>query len=255
MAIEILGMLAAGAGTSWAWWRLQRRREQRLGRAELERMLDTDANVAFGVAAHEVTSRGHTAMWPLHLVYGLLQVEAFTEALDKLGAKPEAVETAVLAELDKSAPRDDEGMVELAHLLSHAYAVARHLDKQIGIVDLWARLAQLPVAKLVGVEPHELLFLLVHGMESPAADLPGRTDVHVILRNDNHTTQQFVTEVLRDIFGLSEADAHTRMMETHTQGKTIVGRFKLAVARDKVTTARSRARAQMFPLWVALEDC
>lgn len=247
-------MMLAGAGASYGWWQLQRRRESRTGLKQLESSFDGDAAIAWGVAVHEVTSRGHHGMWPLHLLYGMLQVEAFTDAIERVGGHPDAIENRVLGALD-AAKDDAKGIEQVGHLLSYTYAVAHHHDRKITLVDLWAKLAPLEVAKLLEVEAHELLFLLVHGMAPPAPDLPGRTDVHVILRNDDFTTQEFVTEILRDVFQLSDADAHTRMMETHTQGKTIVGRFKLAAARDKVIASRSRARAQMFPFWIGLEDC
>jgi ATP-dependent Clp protease adaptor protein ClpS len=194
-------------------------------------------------------------MWPLHLVYGMLQVETFTDAIKRVEGDPDAIENRVMGALDAAPKEDPKGLEQVGHLLGYTYAVAHHHERKITLVDLWAKLAPLEVAKLLEIEPHELLFLLVHGMALPEADLPGRTDVHVILRNDDFTTQEFVTEILRDVFQLSDGDAHTRMMETHTQGKTIVGRFKLAAARDKVIASRSRARAQMFPLWIALEDC
>jgi ATP-dependent Clp protease adaptor protein ClpS len=140
-------------------------------------------------------------------------------------------------------------------LLSFTYAVAKHHERKVTVVDLWARLAVLRDAKLLEVPADELLFLLVHGMPAPPPDLEGRTECHVILRNDDFTTQELVMQILRDVFELSEADAYTRMMQTHTEGKTIVGRYKLAVARDKIIAARSRARAQTMPLWIAPEDC
>ncbi len=248
-------MMLAGAGASYGWWRLQRRRESRVGLRQLESSFDGDVSIAWGVAVNEVKTRGHTGMWPLHLLFGMLQVEAFTDAIKRVGGSPDAIENRVMGALDAAAKDDAKGMEQLGHVISYTYAVAHHHERKVTLVDLWSKLASLDIAKLVEVEAHELLFLLVHGMAAPEADLPGRTDVHVILRNDDFTTQQFVTEILRDVFQLSEADAHTRMMETHTQGKTIIGRFKLAAARDKVIASRSRARAQMFPLWIGLEDC
>lgn len=248
-------MMLAGAGASYGWWQLQRRRESKLGLRQLESAFDGDTSIAWGVAVHEVKTRGHSAVWPLHMLYGLLQVEAFTDAIRKVGGNPDAIENRVIGALDAAAKDDAKGMEHVGHLLSYTYAVAHHHERKITLVDLWAKLGSLEVAKLLEVEAHELLFLLVHGMAAPEPDLPGRTDVHVILRNDDVTTQTFVTEILRDVFQLSDADAHTRMMETHTQGKTIVGRFKLAAARDKVIASRSRARAQMFPFWIGLEDC
>ena len=86
-------------------------------------------------------------------------------------------------------------------------------------------------------------------------ELADRTELHVVLRNDDHTTQEFVTALLHDVFDLDETAATTKMMETHRQGKTIVGRYRLAAAKDKILTARRRARDAGFPLWVGVEDC
>jgi ATP-dependent Clp protease adaptor protein ClpS len=255
MAIEILSLLVAGAGASYGFWAIQRRRERGLGLRQLESAFDADANVVFGVAMHAVTTRGHTAMSPIHLVYGLLQDETFTGAIKQLGGDPDAIETRVLAALDARATEDAAGMETVGSLLSYSYAVAQHHERKVTIVDLWARLAVLDETKLLEVPVHELLFLLVHSLPMPPPDLAGRTDCHVILRNDDFTTQDFVMQILRDVFELSETDAHARMMETHTKGKTIVGRYKMAVARDRIIAARSRAREQMMPLWIAPEDC
>lgn len=255
MAIEILSLLVAGAGASYGFWAIQRRRESKLGLRQLESAFDSEANVVFGVAMHAVTSRGHTAMWPLHLIYGLVQDETFTAALKRVGGDPDAVETRVLAALDAHATDDPKGMETIGSLVSYTYAVAQHHERKITIVDFFARLALLDEAKLLEVPVDELLFLLVHGMPAPPPDLEGRTECHVILRNDDFTTQELVMQVLRDVFELSEDDAYTRMMQTHTEGKTIVGRYRLAVARDKIIAARSRARAKAMPLWIAPEDC
>jgi ATP-dependent Clp protease adaptor protein ClpS len=255
VAIEILSLLVAGAGASYSFWAIQRRRDRGLGLRQLESAFDADASVVFGVAMHAVTTRGHTAMWPLHLIYGLLQDETFTAAIKRLGGDPDAIETRVLAALEAHAPDDPAGMDLVGHLLSYTYAVAKHHERKVTITDLWARLAVLDEATLLEVPAPELLFLLVHGMPAPPPDLEGRTECHVILRNDDFTTQELVMQILRDVFELSEDDAYTRMMQTHTEGKTIVGRYKLAVARDKIVAARSRARALTMPLWIAPEDC
>jgi ATP-dependent Clp protease adaptor protein ClpS len=255
MAIEILSLLVAGAGASYGFWAIQRRRDSKLGLKQLESAFDGDANVVFGVAMHEVTTRGHTAMWPLHLIYGLLQDETFTGALRRLDGDPDAVETRVLGALDAHAKDDPKGMEIVGSLLSYTYAVAEHHERKITIVDLWARLAMLEEAKLLEVPAEELLFLLVHGMPAPPPALDGRTECHVILRNDDFTTQELVMQILRDVFELDADDAYARMMQTHTEGKTIVGRYKSAVAKDKIIAARSRARAKIMPLWIAPEDC
>jgi ATP-dependent Clp protease adaptor protein ClpS len=255
VAIEILSLLVAGAGASYGFWAMQRHRDRGVGLRQLESAFDADANVVFGVAMHAVTSRGHAAMSPIHLIYGLLQDETFIGALKQLGGDPDAAETRVLAALDARATEDAAGMETVGSLLSYTYAVAQHHERKVTTVDLWARLAMLDEAKLLEVSAHDLLFLLVHGMPAPPPDLDGRTECHVILRNDDFTTQEFVMQILREVFELSETDAHARMMETHTKGKSIVGRYKLAVARDKIIAGRSRARENLMPFWIAPEDC
>lgn len=256
MAIEILGLLAASAGASYGWWRLQQRREQRL----FDVPRDDELEVVLSVAQHEASTRHHAYLWPLHLLHGLAQDEAFVAAIAKLEGDASKLESYVQDELDKhTESHDDEASHEGARVVGYAFAASRAQGRPATCTDLWSRLSRTEEAKAAtaaaGVDPTALLFLLAHGMREPTTELADRTDVHVVLRNDNHTTQEFVTMLLRDVFGLDEDDAHTKMMETHQQGRTVVGRYKLAVARDKVATARRRARDAGFPLWIGVEDC
>lgn len=256
MAIEILGLLAASAGLSYGWWRLQRRHEQR----QLQAPRDPDLEVVLGVAEHEARSRGHDYLWPLHLLYGLVQDERFVAAIAKLGGDPAKLEAHVQDALDKHTdPHDDAAMHEAAHVLGYTVAASRSLNRPPTCTDLWAQLARTEsgeaAAAASGVEPTALLFLLAHDVPEPELELADRTDVHVILRNDDHTTREFVVEVLRDVFELSDDEATQRMWQTHTEGRAVLGRYKLAVARDKVATVRRRARDAGFPLWIGIEDC
>lgn len=257
MAIEVLSLLAAAAGASYGLWWLQRRGEAR-------RLLDTprdpDFEVALGVAEHEAKSRGHEYLSPAHLVYGLAQVDSFNAAIERLEGEPAKLEAFALDALDQQAgPHDPARLYEGAHVLGYALDGARWMGRAVTCTDLWARLAATELgkaaAKAANVDPTALLFVLAHGMPEPSLDLPDRTDVHVILRNDDYTTREFVVIVLRDVFGLSDAEATARMSEAHDRGAAIIGRYKLAVARDKVATARRRAREAGFPLWIGVEDC
>jgi ATP-dependent Clp protease adaptor protein ClpS len=194
------------------------------------------------------------------LLYGLLQDETFVAAIGKLEGDATKLEDHVQDELDKHTDaHDEEATNEAARVVGYAFAASRAQGRPATCTDLWSRLARTEVAKAAaaaaGVDPHALLFLLVHGMVEPTTDLPDRTDVHVVLRNDNHTTQEFVVDLLRDGFDLDDDAAQTKMMETHVHGRTVVGRYKLAIARDKVATARRRAREVGFPLWIGVEDC
>jgi ATP-dependent Clp protease adaptor protein ClpS len=75
----------------------------------------------------------------------------------------------------------------------------------------------------------------------------------VICHDDPITTMDFVVEVLRDVFGLSQARAYERMMRVHGSGAADIGSWPEDEARTKVTRATARARAEGFPLSFTLE--
>jgi len=256
VGIEIIGLLAASAGASYGWWKLQRRRERKL----LDVPKDPDLQVVLGVAEHEARSRGHRYLWPLHLLYGLAQDETFAGAIARIGGDVTKLESHVQDELDKRKEAHDErAAYEGAHTMGVMAMLARSHGRSATVTDLWARLARFDscraAAAAAGVDATAVLFVLIHGMPEPSTDLPDRTDVHVVLRNDDYTTQQFVTAILRDVFELGEADATAKMWQTHKEGRAIVGRYKLAAARDKIDAVRRRARTEEFPLWIGVEDC
>lgn len=253
MAVEVLGILLASAGASYALRAWQRRREP----ARLEDVLAEDAAVAMSVATHEAGSRSHPEIWPIHILYGLLQDEAFTQAIEKLGGKPSEIEERVLGELERRPAREhDEGArVEALRILAYAHG---QRDRKITSTDIWAYLARTTTGKLVESDDltcHALVFTLVHGMAEPPPVLPDRVDVHVVMRNDDYTTRDFVVGVLRDVFEQTDAEAEPKMMQVHNDGRGIVGRFKSPLAAMKIEAVRKRAREQMFPLWIAPEDC
>jgi ATP-dependent Clp protease adaptor protein ClpS len=256
VALEILGLLAASAGASYGWWRLQQRRERRL----FDVPRDEDLEVVLSVAQHEAGTRRHAYLWPLHLLHGLAQDETFVAAIAKLDGDATKLENYVQDELDKRTDsHDEEASHEGARVVGYAFSASRAQGRPATCTDLWSRLSRTDEAKAAagaaGIDPVALLFVLVHGMREPSTELADRTDVHVVLRNDNHTTQEFVVAVLEEVFDLEDTESHTKMMQTHQQGRTVVGRYKLAVARDKVATARRRAREAGFPLWIGVEDC
>ena len=254
MALDIITLVVAGAGASWGWWQLQRRRNARLGLKELESAFEDDAKVVLTVAGHAMTSRNHPEMWPLHLLYGLLQDEAFTGAIGKLDGDADLAETQVLAALDERTV-EPAGAPQVLAVLNHCYGVSQQFDRKVSVAELAVYMLATDAAAFIAVDNYELRFLLAHGMKMPLADLPGRTDVAIVIRNDHHSTFEFVMGILENVFDLSAADAKARAMETHTQGRAVIGQFKIAVARDKVSAARSRAREQGHPFWIALEDC
>lgn len=234
-----------------------RRRQIRQARERFLGTLDDDLQVVLHVANHEARQRDHS-LQPLHLVYGMLQDEAFQQVLAKVGGDQEMAEGAVVAALDaltETTPR------EALEALGFISAVADHLGRKATVGDLFARVVRSPgVAKALeagGLVVHELLFALVHGTRPPALMLPAPAPgaVHVVLRNDDVTTVEFVMAVLREVFQLDLARAETVTLETHNQGRAVVGRFPPDVAASHVESVRSRARAAGFPLWVGVEPC
>jgi ATP-dependent Clp protease adaptor protein ClpS len=259
--VEVLGFLLAGAGAAFGLWAWQRRGQPDRHTRAFEAMLDADAAVALALAKKAAGDRGHPSVLPLHLLYGLVEDEKIVAAIARLEGNAQALEDRITAELDKL-PRDTRDAAVLGQIdfvLGVAYQSALSSKQPVTCTSLLAYLLRTGVAKLVEevgkVSPHALLFVLVHGMPEPLTDLPDRTDVHVILRNDDYTTREFVVELLREVFELPEAEATARMEQTHDEGRAIVGRYKLARAQELIAAARTRAKAETFPLWVGVEDC
>lgn len=75
----------------------------------------------------------------------------------------------------------------------------------------------------------------------------------VVFHNDNVTTMEFVTEVLRVVFNKPADEAVTLMMRVHREGQAVVGVFSYDVAMTKANQAIAMARQDGFPLRVTCE--
>ena len=76
----------------------------------------------------------------------------------------------------------------------------------------------------------------------------------VLLHNDDFTTMEFVVEVLKRVFGKSDADAFRVMWAVHTQGIGCAGVYTYEVAEMKVERVTQMAREQEFPLLCTVEE-
>ncbi len=243
-----MAIVAAGMGA--LWWRHLRPPAARA----LASVFDGDAEVALHVASHEARTRNEP-LSSLHVLYGLIQDETIATAIRGGGGDVSALEDRVLAALD-ARPHPDTGDDEDDghRVYSYAASHAHHANRRAGVVDLWAYLRVSDAAALLAdAEVARVLFWLCHGEATPLSDAIGTADVHVVLRNDDYTTQELVCEVLTDVFGLPSEEAIARMLETHTTGRAIAGRYRPAEARDKILEVRARARQRGFPLWIGLE--
>ena len=75
----------------------------------------------------------------------------------------------------------------------------------------------------------------------------------VIFHNDDFTTMEFVTEVLRLVFNKPADEAVVLMMIVHREGQAVVGIYSYDVAMTKTSVATAMARQEGFPLRVTCE--
>lgn len=247
--VALIAAIAAGLGAYM--WRARRPPEPR----QLGSSFDTDAEVVLHVAGHEARTRNQP-LTAYHVLYGLLQDETITAAIRDAERDPEALEDRVSAELDRIPTGPVELTEDAEHLLALAAGQAHHHGRKGGCVDLAVHVLRTEAAAVLDEASWvTVLFLLVHGRKEPelGQSLGQASDVHVVLRNDDYTTVEFVCDTLRRVFDLSEAEAEARMMTAHTAGRSVIGRYRLADARAKIDEARQLAHAGGHPLWIGVE--
>lgn len=76
----------------------------------------------------------------------------------------------------------------------------------------------------------------------------------VIMFNDDHTTMEFVVEVLTQIFNKSAAEAEKIMMDVHKAGHGVAGIYSYDIAMTKAGTAMSWAKEEGFPFKLSVEE-
>jgi ATP-dependent Clp protease adaptor protein ClpS len=75
----------------------------------------------------------------------------------------------------------------------------------------------------------------------------------VVLLNDDYTPMDFVVEVLKQFFHLSEEIAIQVMLQVHFQGKGVCGVFTRDIAETKVSQVNAYARMNEHPLLSSME--
>ncbi len=71
--------------------------------------------------------------------------------------------------------------------------------------------------------------------------------------NDNITTQQFVTKVLKQIFNKTQDQAEIIMKKIHNDGQGIVGSYVHEVAEQKGVETTLLARQEGMPLQIKVK--
>ena len=75
----------------------------------------------------------------------------------------------------------------------------------------------------------------------------------VIIHNDDFTTMEFVVEVLKTVFYLSNEKAEELMLQVHHSNKAVVGIYTYDIAVSKANKATNMAREKGFPLRLTVE--
>ena len=76
----------------------------------------------------------------------------------------------------------------------------------------------------------------------------------VILLNDDSTPQEFVVNLLVEIFRHTESTAYDIMLQVHEQGSGIAGVYSFEIAEAKAVESTNLARGNGFPLQIKLEE-
>ena len=101
---------------------------------------------------------------------------------------------------------------------------------------------------------HSLEYFVEHKPEAQQkTEVKKPRKYRVVLLNDDYTPMDFVVEVLKRFFYLSEEKATLIMLQIHTQGSGVCGVFTKDIAETKVTQVNEYARANEHPLLCSME--
>lgn len=76
----------------------------------------------------------------------------------------------------------------------------------------------------------------------------------VILHNDDKTTMEFVIMLLIQLFHKMPEEATQIMIDIHTKGRAVVGRYTHEVAEEKMNVTIKTARTYGHPLQATIEE-
>ena len=75
----------------------------------------------------------------------------------------------------------------------------------------------------------------------------------VMLENDDFTPREFVVEVLKTVFRMSDDEAYLIMMAAHQQGNAVVSVYTRDIAESKANEATGMAKEAGHPLMFTIE--
>jgi ATP-dependent Clp protease adaptor protein ClpS len=75
----------------------------------------------------------------------------------------------------------------------------------------------------------------------------------VILLNDDYTPREFVVQVLKAVFRMTEDEAYKVMMTAHRRGACVIAVYTKDVADTKAKEATELGKSNGFPLYFTTE--
>ena len=76
----------------------------------------------------------------------------------------------------------------------------------------------------------------------------------VIMHNDDFTTQDFVMELLMDVFDHNVNESSSLMMAVHIKGRAMVGVYQHEIAELKVSISHDKAMSAGHPFKLSIEE-
>src|SRR5689334_24562189 len=75
----------------------------------------------------------------------------------------------------------------------------------------------------------------------------------VVLLNDDYTPREFVVQVLKAVFRMSEDQAYRVMMTAHQRGTCVIAVYTRDVAETKAKEATELGKSKGYPLFFTTE--
>lgn len=88
----------------------------------------------------------------------------------------------------------------------------------------------------------------------PKLNILEPVNFHVIYINDETTTQEFVVETLKIVFGYDEGAAEALTLKVHEEGTAVVATLPYEIAEQKSIEVTLLARTNGYPLQVKVES-
>lgn len=216
----------------------------------------TDVEVLLDDAKQSASARRHAVVHFEHIVRVALEQRWLTRAIHAVGGDSSEFRSRLDSVVD-GYPVVGRGkevlftkVVEqlVARTSAHAKTLGRMPTSELFMVFGLQHDEAKRVFEDAEVSPWELLVTLVHGVDV----VEDSGEAYVVFHNDDRTTQEFVTAILRQTFALDAERARETMLRVHEDGTARLGGYSLSEAKERVSAALVHARDAAFPLRITV---